>query len=120
MVHIVGVANIKLELSLAPDGNLRLHLPTAHQRYLDIPDTTAGLATIKRILRNAQAYDPNRGPARGHIGAFPTQAVIEAWHKVDMQRRRDEAAAEAKAQDEESRAAYAAKGIDLSALEIKL
>jgi hypothetical protein len=116
---------MELRISLSPTGGLRLHIPDA-KRTLDIPVeyaervecpccgetstvpvTTAALRTIKRLLRNADEY---RGePARGHIGAFPTQAVLESWMRADAQRK-----------IEDEKAKWAAKGVDVNELKFEL
>lgn len=117
---------MEIRISLSPSGGLRLHVPNA-KRTLDIPvdyaekvqcqccgETTkqtvssTALRTIKRILRNASEFVPAR-ELSGHIGAFPTQAVIDAWIKQDEER---------KVADEKQK--WATKGIDLEKLEFKL
>lgn len=98
-----------LSITLAPDGGLRLILPTG--RPLDLGDEPSALAFIKRILRNAAAHEKNERKAheRGHIGEFPTQHVIEIW-----KREAKRAAIQAVRED------FAAKGIDVAALDIQL
>lgn len=113
---------MRLEISLSPDGGLRLHLPSGHARYLDISVSTtekctctecgettrvpiepASLKAIRRILRDAAS---GKRDAPGYIGEFPTQAVIDAWMKQ---------------KEEESIAAASERlGVDLAALEITL
>lgn len=116
---------MELRVSLSPTGGLRLHIPDA-KRTLDIPveyaekvecpccgekSTTTvsstALRTIKRLLRNAEDYTGS--PERGHIGAFPTQAVLDAWLRADARR---------KVEDEKTK--WAEKGVDVDALEFRL
>lgn len=116
-----------LRISLSPTGGLRLHIPGARDRTLDIPVEysekvecpccgevsvtrvqASALRTIKRILRNAEDYVPGKAE-RGHIGAFPTQEIIEAWQRTDAKKKSEDAAAK-----------WAAKGVDVKALEFKL
>lgn len=120
---------MELSITLAPNGGLRIQVPNA-KRTLDIPIdyvetvecpccgersrvpvSSSALRTFKRIIVEAEEY---RGkPQPGHIGAFPTQAVVDAWLRQD---REDKAKAAAQA----ARDAAAARGIDLDALDIKL
>lgn len=93
-----------LRISLAPSGDLRLHLPSG--RSLDFPPNEGGLRLIQQTLRNA---DSGQRHERGHIGSFPTQHVIEAWKKQDVAAKR-----------EAVRESYAERGIDIEALEFKL
>jgi hypothetical protein len=102
---------MKLELSLAPSGDLRLHLPSG--RFLDFTDSVGGLRTIKKILSEATAGLCDQ---RGYIGEFPTQHVIDAWLRQD-QVEKDLAQ---KRREEEEREAWRERGIDLDKLEIKL
>lgn len=93
-----------LRISLAPSGELRLHLPTG--RPLDFQPSEAGLRLIQQVLRNAASGLRDQP---GHIAEFPTQHVLNAWM------REDRLAKQQAARDE-----YAAKGIDLDSLEISL
>lgn len=68
---------MELRITLAPDGGLRLILPTG--RPLDVGTTAASLRFIQRILMNAGQHGQ-----RGHIGEFPTQHVIEIWRRQDL------------------------------------
>lgn len=120
---------MRLEISLSPTGGLRLYLPTG--RHLDIETTNekvectscgesfrtsiepASLKTIKRILRDAADYKPGR-EQRGYIGAFPTQAVLDAWAKEFKKKHAEEDAA---ARKEALRQKY---NLDLDNVEIKL
>lgn len=93
---------MELRITLAPDGGLRLLLPTG--RPLDVGNTTASLRFIQRILANVDKRDQ-----RGHIGEFPTQHVIEIWRREDLRNR-------VKAEKER----FAAMGIDVETLSINL
>ena len=74
---------MKLEISLAPDGNLALHLPSG--RLLEIGLNLGGLENLKKVLQDAHDY---RGqPKRGYIGAFPSQSIIDGWLKEDHARK---------------------------------
>jgi hypothetical protein len=116
----------ELRISLSPTGGIRLHLPD-QRRTLDIPIefqekvececcgerfispiVYKPLRDLKRLLVEAAGHDPNH-PKKGYIGAFPTQAVLDAW-----------LAADAKKQAADTEAKWAEKGIDVKALEFKL
>lgn len=73
---------MELKVTLAPNGGLRLILPTG--RPLDVGTTEASLRFIQRILMNVGS-----GEKRGHIGEFPTQHVIEIWRKQDLAAQRE-------------------------------
>lgn len=115
---------MNLSISLAPDGALRLHLPSG--RFLDIATEatervsctecgeafrtvreSVALRSIKRILR--EAVEPAR-ERRGYIGLFPTQEIIEAWLRED--RARDVADERKKLEDK--------YGVDVDKLDIEL
>lgn len=93
-----------LSITLAPDGGLRLILPTG--RPLDLGDDPSALKFIQRILRSTNAGERDK---RGHIGEFPTQHVIEIWKKEAKR------AAASKVRD-----GFAELGIDVAALDIQL
>jgi hypothetical protein len=117
---------MRLEISLSPTGGLRLHLPTG--RTLDVSTDTnervcctecgetfrtpvepASLKAVKRILHDADAYKPHHEKP-GYIGAFPTQAVLDAWSKANAKKR-----------VEDTKAAIVEKyDIDLDTLDIAL
>lgn len=116
----------EITITLSPSGGIRLHIPDG-RRTLDIPVvfservecTCCGerytaqieaqpLRTIKRILKGAAEHREGHDQ-RGHIGAFPTQAVIDAWKAEDERK---------KAVD--LKAKYAAKGIDLDKMGFEL
>lgn len=94
---------MKLEVTLAPDGGLRLILPS--RRTLDLGNTPAALRFIQTILRNAG----DKHERRGHIKEFPTQHVIDIWKKQD---------AEAKLEAEKAK--FADMGIDVEKLDFSL
>lgn len=97
---------MELKVTLAPDGGLRLILPT--RRTLDVGNTPAALRFIQTILRNAG----DGKERRGHIGKtipFPTQHVIDIWKKQD---------AEAKLEAEKTK--FADMGIDVEKLDFSL
>lgn len=97
---------MELRLSLAPGGDLRLHV--SDRRSLDIPATEAGLAYILKLLREQPRNAEN--PPRGYIGAFPTQAVV---NRLASHFRAQHAEREREALTEKL-------GIDIAALEFKL
>lgn len=92
-----------LKVTLAPDGGLRLILPTG--RPLDVGNTAASLRFIQRILMNAKQPEERRG----HIGEFPTQHIIEIWRKEDL-----------RLQAEANKEKFAGMGIDVTTLDISL
>ena len=94
---------MELRVTLAPDGGLRLILPTG--RPLDVGNTAASLRFIQRILMNA-AKPVER---RGHIAEFPTQHVIEIWRREDL-----------RLQAEANREKFEGMGIDVAKLDISL
>lgn len=102
---------MKLELSLAPSGDLRLHLPTG--RFLDFTDTIGGLRTIKKILREAESGLRDQ---RGYIGKFPTQHIIDAWLRQDKAEKELRTIEAREVEKEEWRE----RGVDLDRLQIKL
>lgn len=95
---------MNLQITLTPNGGLRLILPTG--RTLDLGDEPSALKFILRILRDVKE---GRDRQRGYIGEFPTQHVIEIWKKQTKQ-----AAAAAVRED------FASKGIDLAGLDIQI
>jgi hypothetical protein len=95
---------MELRVTLAPDGGLRLILPTG--RPLDVGNTSASLRFIQRILMNAKKKKEER---RGHIGEFPTQHVIEIWRREDL-----------RLQAEANKEKFAGMGIDIAGLDITL
>ena len=99
---------MELKLSLAPSGDLRLHV---HNRFIDIRDDVAGIGIIKRILRDADAGIRDQ---RGYIAEFPTQAVIDAWQKADSIEKRLAAEARREAEKDEWKEK---RGIDLDKVE---
>lgn len=94
---------MELRITLAPDGGLRLILPTG--RPLDVGNTAASLRFIQRILMNVE----KPAERRGHIGEFPTQHVIEIWRKEDL-----------RLQAEANKEKFKDLGIDLDGLDITL
>lgn len=94
---------MELRVTLAPDGGLRLILPTG--RPLDVGSTAASLRFIQRILMNAKKKEERRG----HIGEFPTQHIIEIWRREDL-----------RLQHEAKKAEFESMGIDINALDISL
>lgn len=97
-----------LSLSLAPDGDLRLHLPSG--RHLDVAATEEGVRSLVRILRD-NASGVRDQP--GYIGEFPTQHVVNAWLRQDAARKQAEA-------KERAEAEAASLGINLDELDISL
>lgn len=96
---------MKLEISLAPSGDIRLHLPSG--RTLDVGDTVASLQYIRRIIRSADAGERDQ---HGHIGLFPTQAIIDAWKAADDTRKIEEG----------KRILSEDLGLDINALELRI
>jgi len=105
---------MKLEVTLAPDGGLRLILPS--RRTLDVGNTPSALRFIQTILRNAG----DKHERRGHIKEFPTQHVIEIWKRQDDEAKVEAAAKLAEAKLEAEKEKFFAKGIDVDALDISL
>lgn len=95
---------MELSVTLAPDGGLRVVLPT--RRTLDLGTEASALRFLLRILRD-QAN--GKRDQRGCIGEFPTQHVIEIWRKEDLRQ-------QAEAQKER----FVGMGIDLGTLEFEL
>lgn len=95
-----------INLSLSPTGDLRLTFPEHRERTLDVPATETGARFIQRILRDAAS---GKRDAPGYVGAFPTQAVIDAWLRVDL-------ASRTAAVKEE----WKEKGIDLDKVEFSI
>lgn len=97
-----------LRITLAPDGGLRLLLPT--NRHLDVGMTASTMHFIRRILMDAKNGKPALADQQpGYIGEFPTQHIIDIWRKQDEAQR-----AEAK------KVEFKEKGIDLEALDFRL
>lgn len=73
---------MELRITLAPDGGIRLILPT--RRTLDLGPTVAALRFIQRILRDA---DSGKRDQHGYIAEFPTQHIIDIWKRQDAEQR---------------------------------
>ena len=73
---------MELRITLAPDGGLRLILPTG--RPLDVGLTASSLRFIQRILMDAKA---DKRDQRGYIAEFPTQHVIDIWKRQDEEKK---------------------------------
>lgn len=95
---------MELRVTLAPDGGLRLILPTGYG--LNIGTGASAMHYIHRILKDVES---GRREQRGYIGEFPTQHVIDIWRKQDE-------AARSEAKKEE----FATRGIDLETLNFQL
>lgn len=95
---------MELRVTLAPDGGLRLILPT--NRTLDVGNTPAALKFIQTILRDAKA---GKRDQRGYVAEFPTQHVLDIWKKQDAEKRLEA--------DKEK---FKDLGIDLEALDFSL
>lgn len=95
---------MELRVTLAPDGGLRLILPTG--RPLDVGATAASVRFIQRILMDVRQ---ERKEQRGYIAEFPTQHVIEIWKRED-----------AKARVEAEKEKFKDMGIDVDRLDISL
>ena len=113
---------MELRIALAPDGGLRLILPTG--RGLNVGATPSSLRYIQRILRDAGSGKRHQ---RGYIAEFPTQHVIDIWRKRDTiareeaaQKRAEEARERAEAEAVEEREKFKELGIDLDVLDIRL
>lgn len=107
----------ELRISLAPSGDLRLHLPDARSRALDFPPNVSGLKLIQQILRNADAGIRDQP---GHIAEFPTQAVLNAWIKQDKVAKEEARLERERIAHEDALASYAEQGIDVQKMEFKL
>lgn len=79
---------LRLEISLAPNGGLALHLPSG--RHLEIGLNPGGLANLRKVLQDAHDYAETGSAKRGYIGAFPTQAVLDVWKAEDDARKEEE------------------------------
>ena len=99
-----------ITLSLSPSGDIRLHLPTGRQRFVDVTASEAGARFIVKILRDQAS---GKRDDRGYIGEFPTQHIIDAWLRADAQTQAKEAA-------ERARTEASMRGIDLNKVEFKL
>lgn len=73
---------MELRITLAPDGGLRLILPTG--RPLDVGNTAASLRFIQRILMDVKQ---DKRDQRGYIGEFPTEHVIKIWKRQDEEKK---------------------------------
>jgi hypothetical protein len=102
---------MELRITLAPDGGLRLLLPTG--RGLNIGLGPSSLQFIRRILLNEAK---GKRDQRGYIGEFPTQHILDIWRAQDTAGR-EEATKEAAAA---KKAEFKELGIDLDALDIRL
>lgn len=103
---------MKLEVSLSPTGDIRLHIPTAKdERTLDISATDYGAMFLQRILKDAAS---GRRDQPGYIGQFPTQAVLDAWAK-EFKRRRQEASVEERREE-----LLEKHGVDIDKVEFEL
>lgn len=79
---------MKLEISLAPNGALALHLPSG--RHLEIGLHLGGLSNLRQVLQHAHDHAETGQLRKGYIGAFPTQAIINAWKAEDDARKEEE------------------------------
>jgi len=95
---------MELRITLAPDGGLRLILPTG--RHLDVGVSASALGYIQRILKDANSGVREQ---RGYIGEFPTQHVIDIWRKQDETARL-----------ERTKEGFKERGIDLDKMEFML
>lgn len=80
---------MRLEVSLAPSGFLQVHLPSG--RSLELGANSEGIAHLRRLLLEATEYERTGEARKGHIGAFPTQDVLNAWKAADDERKQREA-----------------------------
>lgn len=99
---------MKLEVSLAPSGEIRLHLPSG--RFLDLGENLASIQMLKKVLRERNSYPHPDAQPKGYCRSFPTQHVIDKWKREDAAKRKEEAEAKIKS----------TLGIDIAALDIKL
>jgi hypothetical protein len=95
---------MELRITLAPDGGIRLILPS--RRTLDLGPTTAALRYIQHILRDANS---GKRDQRGYIAEFPTQHVIDIWKRQDAEKRL-----------EAEKERFKGLGIDVERLDISL
>lgn len=95
---------MELSVTLAPDGGIRVILPS--RRTLDLGCDSAAMTFLQRILRDGT---DRRREQRGYVGEFPTQHVIDIWKK------------EAKRQQvEQIKEDFLEKGIDVNKLDFQL
>lgn len=73
---------MELRVTLAPDGGLRLILPTG--RPLDVGMTASSVRFIQRILMDVRQ---GRKEQPGYVGEFPTQHVIDIWKRQDEEKK---------------------------------
>lgn len=102
---------MELRITLAPDGGLRLILPSG--RGLNLGSTQSSLHYIQHILRDAAS---GKRDQRGYIAEFPTQHVIDIWRAQDRAEKELAEAERAAARKEE----FKERGIDLDVLDIRL
>lgn len=101
-----------MEISLAPDGSLRLH--TSARTFLDIPPTAFGAHAIRNILQE-RSYTSN--DQRIGTKAFPTQDQVDKWLKTTGRRLREENEA---AELAEKLAKMGLSDLDLAGLDISI
>jgi hypothetical protein len=77
---------------------------------------------IEEILRNADEYVKYDRQRAGHIGAFPTQAILDTWNdRAEIERQAQVIKAEkALAKRQAIKAEWEEHGIDITAMEFKI
>jgi hypothetical protein len=70
---------MRLEISLAPNNQFTLHLPSplpGRSHEVTLPFSEAGLATLRRLLR--EHHNRERLDKIGHLSS-PTQYQVDEW-----------------------------------------
>lgn len=78
-------------LALGPNDDLELITPSGRRLY--IPVTEHSTQFLWQILWNATSERARPG----HVGGYPTQAVIDAWFNSEAKAKRDAEECEARA-----------------------
>ena len=71
------------QISLSPEGNLRLHLPCG--RTLDCSPTEHGAKALARAL-----YNYETPPTKREKPVFLTQHIIDTWERQDRAKKERE------------------------------
>lgn len=106
---------MELRITLAPDGGLRLILPTG--RGLNVGLGPSSLSFIQRILRDESA---GKRDQRGYIAEFPTQHVLDIWRKQAAYQTEETTMNKDAERIATKKAEFKELGIDLDVLDIRL
>jgi len=107
-----------MNITLAPSGAFALTLPSG--RTITIPNTPHASEFLYKILYDAEHSVKDQ---RGYIGAYPTQAIADAWMRKAAERERvlaDQAEFMEAARVERQARLEAELGISVAELEIEL